>query len=70
MSGPDTPIWCPTVPSTQAFAEMLRALEVTAEEVLSQPPEVLQSLILYHALPSVVESANVPEEPTAVTTVA
>ncbi len=70
MSGPDTPISCPTALRTQAFAGMLQALQVTAEEVLSQPPEVLQSLILYHALPSVVESANVPTEPTAVTTVA
>ncbi len=56
--------------ATQAFAAALEVLQISEEELLSQPRAVLQSLILYHALPSVVESANVPEEPTAVTTVA
>lgn len=55
---------------TQAFTAALNALQMTAEKLLSQPQATLQSLILYHALDTAVASANVPEEPTEVTTVA
>ncbi len=46
------------------------ALASSIPLLLAQPPEYLQSLVLYHALPTVLESANVSTEPTAVTTVA
>ncbi len=54
----------------QAFDAALEALQVSVEMLLSQSRETLQSLVLYHALPNVVESADVPTAPTAVTTVA
>ncbi len=54
----------------QAFFEVLDTLQVTPEELLSQPQETLQAFLLYHALPTVVQSSSVPENATDVVTAA
>lgn len=54
----------------QAFAAALQALQMTAQELLSQPQATLRSLILYHAAPTPLYSSSVPEADTAILTVA
>ncbi len=57
-------------PRVQAFAEALQALQISEEELLSQPQDTLRSLILYHAVPTPLYAASVREADTAVLTVA
>lgn len=60
----------PCTAHPQAFLSVVEKLRVTPEQLLQQPKERLESLLLYHVLEGVVYAANVPETDVTQTTAA